>query len=384
MGHLTGDKVLTEIAARLKSEIRSEDTLARLGGDEFTIIMQDINHGEEASFLAEKITKVASQPVDIDEQSLYVTTSIGISLYPDDGDNSEDLLMYADNAMYKAKEEGRNNYQFYSSEMTTLALSKVIMESSMRNALEKEEFRIYYQPQINGLTNQVIGMEALVRWEHPTIGLISPDKFIPLAEETGLIVEIDKWVMKTAMKQVSQWYEQGLYPGILALNLTMKLLERKDFSDIIKSLLEETQINTKWLEFEVTESQIMKNPENAISKLLEIGKMDINIAIDDFGTGYSSLSHLKQLPIDKLKLDRSFISDIPDDEDDMSITIAIISLAKNLNINVLAEGVETQEQKDFLIENGCIDIQGYLYSKPIPTDEMQKYLLRQNNTSSYV
>jgi diguanylate cyclase (GGDEF)-like protein/PAS domain S-box-containing protein len=382
LGHIVGDKVLKVIATRLQSVMRREDTLARLGGDEFTVLMQELGKGDDAALLAEKIIEIAAQPVYIEEHTLYVSASIGISLYPQDGTSSNELLMYADNAMYKAKEEGRNNFQFYSSDMTVLALSKLVMESSMRKALENEEFVLCYQPQMNGTNDELIGMEALVRWQHPQNGLMYPGEFIPLAEETGLIVELDKWVMKTAMNQVSKWYKQGLNPGVLALNLAIKLLQQKDFIDVIKKLIEETKYQTEWLALEVTESQIMTNPEHAIVKLKEISDMKIEIAIDDFGTGYSSLSYLKRLPIDKLKIDRSFIKDLPDDEEDMSITKAIIALAKSLNLKVIAEGVETEEQKIFLLENECVNIQGYLYSKPIEADEMEKFLVEQNNSKS--
>ena len=259
---------------------------------------------------------------------------------------------------------------------------KLVPSGANGSGIKNKEFVLCYQPQINGITNELTGMEALVRWQHPTMGLLSPNKFIPLAEETGLIVELDKWVIKTAMTQVTEWYKQGLNPGVLALNLTIKLLEDKDFIAMIKNLIDEIEYNPEYLEFEVTESQIMKDPQNAITKLLEIGSMNVNIAIDDFGTGYSSLSHLKQLPIDKLKIDKSFIDDIPHDEDDMSITIAIIALAKSLNLSVIAEGVETEEQKSFLLENGCVNIQGYLYSKPILAGDMEKFL--QNNNAVHI
>ncbi|MCK4974199.1 MAG: EAL domain-containing protein, partial [Sulfurimonas sp.] len=265
---------------------------------------------------------------------------------------------------------------------TALALSKVIMESSMRKALKNEEFVLCYQPQINASNDELIGMEALVRWQHPTKGLIPPSEFIPLAEETGLIIELDKWVMRTAMNQISKWYEEGLNPGVLALNLAIKQLHQKDFIDVVDNLIKETNYKAEWLELEVTESQIMTDPEHAIAKLTEISNMKIEIAIDDFGTGYSSLSYLKRLPIDKLKIDQSFVSDIPHDEDVKSITKAIIALAKSLNLSVIAEGVETEEQKTFLVENECKNIQGYLYAKPMPADEMEKFLSAQSNTKN--
>jgi len=276
--------------------------------------------------------------------------------------------------MYKAKDEGRNNYQYYNSTMTELAFERVIMEASLREALEKEEFVVYFQPQVNGVTDKLIGMEALVRWQHSTMGIVSPDKFIPLAESTGLIVELDRYVMKTAMTQLSKWYKDGLNPGILAMNLSVKQLKQKDFIQILESLIKETECKSEWIELEVTESQIMSNPEEAIKILQAISDIGIKLAVDDFGTGYSSLSYLKKLPIDKLKIDREFIKDLPDDEEDSAITKAVISLAKSLNLKVIAEGVETKEQRDFIVESGCEYIQGYFYSKPVPSSEFENIL----------
>lgn len=376
LGHELGDKVLQQISARLRSAIRKEDSLARLGGDEFTILMEDLTKGQNASLLAQKILLSIAQPLYIDDHTLYVSSSIGISLYPQDDTNIHKLLMYADAAMYKAKDEGRNNFQFYSSEMTALALEKVTMEAKLRNALKKEQFIVYYQPQVNGKNNQLQGMEALVRWQHPEIGLIAPAKFIPIAEETGLITPIHQWVMKTAMKQVVQWYKEGFKPGKLALNLAMKQLHRKDFVNILKEMLIETEFKAQWLELEITEGQIMTHPENAISVLKQISEMGIELAVDDFGTGYSSLSYLKRLPIDKLKIDKSFVKDLPDNEEDAGINKAIIALAESLNLSVIAEGVETKEQKDFLVNNGCKYIQGYFYGRPMPADKIKLILTK--------
>jgi diguanylate cyclase (GGDEF)-like protein len=374
LGHEVGDKILKTVSKRLKEIIRKEDTIARLGGDEFTMILEELSHSQDASLVASKILESLSKAVQIEENELYISSSIGISIYPDDGLDPQSLLKFADSAMYKAKDEGRNNYQYYSSEMTELAFERIVMETAMRSGIKNEEFIVYYQPQINGLTNQLIGMEALVRWKHPTMGIVSPAKFIPLAESTGLIVELDRYVMKTAMNQVSQWYKDGLNPGILAMNLAVKQLKQNDFIDTFQSLMKETNCKSEWLELEVTEGQIMSHPEEAIEILQRVSNLGIELAVDDFGTGYSSLAYLKKLPINKLKIDQAFVRGLPEDEEDIGISRAVIALAKSLRLRVIAEGVETKEQRDFLVENGCENIQGYFYSKPIPAYEIEKIL----------
>jgi len=374
LGHDVGDMVLKEISNRLSSTIRAEDTLARLGGDEFTIIMESINKEQDAVLLAKKVLDVLKKSIVINQHVFYISASIGISLFPEDGDSYETLLKYADAAMYRAKKEGRNNFQFYSSDMTELAFERMTMEVSLRNAIQKDEFVVYYQMQVDAQSEKIIGFEALVRWQHPSDGLIYPDRFIPLAEETGLIIAIDRLVMKKAMNQMHKWKKDGFGVGKLALNISAKELNQKDFTTSIEQIVDETKFDVKDLELEVTESQIMINPDRAIKRLDEISKMGIELAIDDFGTGYSSLSYLKKLPIDKLKIDKSFVIDLPFDEDDVGITKAVISLAKSLNLKVIAEGVETQEQKDFLLKNGCNFIQGYFYSKPLPAYEVEKLL----------
>ena len=371
LGHAVGDEILKTVTSRLEKTIRDEDTVARLGGDEFTVILEDLTQAQDASFIANKILKTLSRAMNVDDNVLYVSSSIGISIYPDDGVSSLDLLKYADSAMYKAKDEGRNNFQYYNSSMTELAFERVLMETSLRAALKNGEFIVYYQPQVNGNTNRLIGMEALVRWQHPTMGLVTPAKFIPLAETTGLIVELDRIVMKTAMTQIAQWYKDGLNPGVLSMNLAIKQLQEKDFIQMLKSLMKETGCKAQWIELEVTEGQIMTNPDEAIKILKQISELGIELAVDDFGTGYSSLAYLKRLPIDKLKIDQAFVRDLPDDEEDAGITRAVIALAKSLNLRIIAEGVETKEQRDFLVENGCNNIQGYYYSKPIPGDKME-------------
>jgi len=355
--------------------IRSEDTLARLSGDEFIVIMEELMRPEDASLLAERILKVLSEHMYVSEHMLYVSGSIGISLYPQDAESAQNLLKYADTAMYKAKEEGRNNFQFYLREMTESALERLVMKTSLRQAIDSKEFIVYYQPQFNAVTDNLVGLEALVRWQHPTKGLLSPAKFILLAEETGLIIELDRWVMRIAMKQISEWYKEGLIPDVLALNLSIMQLEDDNFLHEIKDNLERYDYKPEWLEFEITEGQMMKTPEETIAKLKKINDLGIGISIDDFGTGYSSLSLLKRLPINRLKIDQSFIRDVPDDEEDVAIIKAIIALGRSLNLDLIAEGVETSVQKDFLIQSGCTNMQGFYYAKPMPAEEIRTMFL---------
>ncbi len=380
LGHEMGDEVLKVVTKRLQEVTRKEDTLARLGGDEFTVIIEDLHKEYDASVLANKILKALVEPICIGEHKLYISSSIGISLYPQDGSDAQDLLKYADSAMYRAKSEGRNNFQFYSKEMTEIAFERVVMQTGLVAALQKEEFVVFYQPQIDGKTQQLKGVEALVRWEHPLMGLIPPSKFIPLAESIGLIVELDRYVMKTAMKQFAQWYKDGFNPGILALNLAIKQLEQDDFYDFISQIINESGFLVEWLEFEVTESQIMEDPMKAILMLKKLSHLGIRLAIDDFGTGYSSLSYLKKLPLDKLKIDQSFIKSLPDDEEDIAIVRAIIALAQSLHLNTIAEGVETQAQKDFMVENGCVNIQGYFYAKPMSCEQLEVFMKNRYNS----
>ncbi|MDH4944621.1 EAL domain-containing protein [Sulfurimonas sp. C5] len=374
LGHHIGDEVLIEASKRLNSVIRSEDTLARLGGDEFTIILKNIKNSSGATTVAQKIIDVLKEPIIIKDLELYVSSSIGIAIYPNDTNEGDNLIKYADAAMYKAKDEGRNNYQFYSSEMTESAFERVIMEQNLRIAIKEENFSVHYQPQIDSNTNSLVGMEALVRWEHNEVGMIAPEKFIPLAEETGMIIQIDLIVLRNAMTQVKKWYEQGLNPGKLSLNLSAKQIENKNFIEILSQTMQVLDFDPAWLTLEITESQIMKNPEDSIRKLKEISALGIEIAIDDFGTGYSSLAYLKRLPVNKLKIDKAFVDGLPHDEEDIAISKAIIALAKTLNLKLVAEGVETKEQQEFMLANGCDVIQGYYYSKPIDSNNMQEYL----------
>ena len=372
LGHQIGDRVLVSVSERLKAKIRKEDTLARLGGDEFTVIMENLHEIQHVSVLAQKIQDVLTQPMHIEGHTLYISCSIGISFYPQDAQNANDLVKYADAAMYKAKEEGRNNFQFYSAEMTTLAYERVMMIANLRQAIRNEEFTLYYQPQVNAQSSKMVGLEALIRWEHPDQGMILPNTFIPVAEESGLILEIDRWVMHTAMAQVRKWYDQGFDPGVLSLNLSIRQLKDKSFLETIRKCLESMSFEPEWLELEVTEGQMMKKPDEAVAILEEIKSMGVSIAIDDFGTGYSSLSYLKRLPVGKLKIDQSFIRGIPGDKENAAIVKATIALAKSLNLNIIAEGVESREQKEFLVHNGCVAMQGYYYSRPMPADQIEK------------
>jgi len=374
LGHHVGDDVLIETAARFKELLRGEDTLSRLGGDEFTVIIKNIKDEKSAATAAQKLINSMKDSIEIAGHQLHISASIGISIYPNDTTSQEDLIKFADTAMYKAKDEGRNNFQFYSAEMTKNAFEKVIMENSLRVAIEEEQFEVYFQPQYDAQKETIIGMEALVRWFHPHVGMISPGEFIPIAEDNGLIIAIDEIVMRKAMQQVSQWYEAGLKPGKLALNLSMKQLADNNFMTYLLKTMKEYNFQASWLELEITEGQMMQNPEQSIKKLQRLSELGIEIAIDDFGTGYSSLSYLKKLPLHKLKIDQSFIRDIPDDSDDVAITKAIIAIAKSLNLKLIAEGVETEEQRDFVVKNGCNYIQGYFYSKPLNSDDIQQLL----------
>ncbi len=372
LGHHIGDKLLIEVTKRFKSQIREDDTLSRFGGDEFTVIVENLKKVHHALILAEKIQQVLEKEIQIDEHTIYITCSIGISTYPQDSQDIDSLLKYADVAMYKAKEDGRNKIQFYSVEMTELALKRFETQIHLRKSLENNEFVLCYQPQIDVKSGDLIGMEALIRWNHPKKGLLLPEEFIDVAIDTGMIIEIDKWVMKTAMRQILSWYEQGHNPGSLSLNLSMGQLKSTNYVSEVSMMIRTLGFNPQWLELEITESHVMEKPEECILKLQEISNMGIHIAIDDFGTGYSSLAYLKRLPVDKLKIDQSFINGIAEDQEDLAIVKVIIALSRSLGLDIIAEGVETEEQRDILYEYGCEYIQGYYYSKPVSPEEIEK------------
>jgi len=374
-GHDVGDIVLQKSSARLSTVIRGADTVSRWGGDEFVIILEHIKHSEDIINICKKILEEFKENIMIDDHAFFISLSIGVSIYPNDGKSINALLKNADAAMYKAKDEGRNNYQFYAKEMTRLAFEKVALETQLRDAIKNRELIVYYQAQINLQNNELIGAEALVRWQHPSLGLVTPSKFISLAEETDLIIHLGSWILEATMKQIVIWHEAGLNPKKVSINLAGKQILQKNLVTHIKHLLSKTNCKAEWIELEVTEGFIMKNPELAIENLAKLRDMGIEIAIDDFGTGYSSLSYLKKLPITKLKIDQSFVRDIEVDEDDKAIVKSIIALSKGLNLLTIAEGVEKESQKEFLIQEGCDEMQGYLYSKPIPAKEYEKTIL---------
>ncbi|MFT7880764.1 MAG: EAL domain-containing protein [Sulfurimonas sp.] len=374
LGHQVGDRVLVVVSERLKATTRQRDTLARLGGDEFTIIMKDIEKMGDAAVLAKHIQETLTQPLQIEGHALYISCSIGISFYPQDSDRADDLIRYADAAMYTAKEEGRSNYQFYSYELTELAMERVVIQTNLREALQNNEFSLLYLPQVNTDTMEHVGLEALIRWHHKEIGVVSAEKFISIAEESGLIIEIDQWVMHTAMTQVSEWYQEGLNPGILSLNLSLRLLRSEHFVEILQQCMKESDFKPEWLEIEVTEAQLMRKPEAFISRLQELSAMGIEIAMDDFGTGYSSLAYLKRLPVNKIKIDQSFIKNIPQEKEDVAIVEAMLALARTLNIDTVAEGVETREELEFLREHHCTYVQGYYIDKPMSAEEIRSKL----------
>jgi len=374
-GHDVGDGVLQEAAIRLQDVIRNIDTVSRWGGDEFVILLEHLTNPQDIINIADKILQEFRRKIIIARETFFISTSLGIAIYPDDGKDINTLLKNADAAMYKDKDDGRNNYQFYAKEMTTKAFEKVVLETELRSAIENNELKAYYQAQTNLNTGELIGAEALVRWEHPTLGLVSPAHFIPLAEESDLIVYLGNWMLEETMTQMVIWQNEGLKPQKISVNLAGKQIARKDLVQTIKDLLEKTTCRAECLELEVTEGFIMKHPELAIDNLNKLRDMGIEIAIDDFGTGYSSLSYLKKLPITKLKIDQSFVRDIETDEDDKAIVKSIIALSHGLGLKCIAEGVETQEQKDYLISEGCDEMQGYLYSRPISADEYKEQIL---------
>lgn len=373
-GHSIGDKLLQNISTLLRSNVRETDTVARLGGDEFTVLIEDITSENLIIDLIQKIMNKLKEVQIIDAYQFYISCSIGISLYPQNATTSEEMLQNADAAMYRAKDEGRNTYQFYTGDMTQRAFERVTLETKLREAIAAQAFEVFFQPQIDMPSNRIIGMEALVRWIEDGVVIATPDAFIPLAEDTRLIVDLDRFVMRTAMKQFAQWIRDGYDPGVLSLNMSMVHLNHGDFIETLTGMLRDVGLSETRIELEVTETQIMKNPEQTIEILRQIKDLGFSIAVDDFGTGHSSLSYLKKLPVNRLKIDQSFVRDIPDDKDDMELTRAIIAMATNLNLKVIAEGVETQEQSEFLMEHGCDEAQGYFYSKPLPHKEITKLL----------
>jgi diguanylate cyclase (GGDEF)-like protein/PAS domain S-box-containing protein len=377
LGHEAGDALLIEVGSRIKQMIRGSDTVARLGGDEFVILIEDVKNTDDVAVVAGKILSAIVKPFNLAGQDFRVTASIGISIYPQDGDSEQVLMKKADIAMYQAKEEGKNNFQFHSPDMDKHSFERLTLESNLRNALERNEFELYYQAKKDLRSGRVTGMEALIRWMHPEMGMISPIQFIPLAEETGLIVPIGKWVLETACRQNCSWQQSGTASLCIAVNLSPRQFADENLVTDVAAILERTGMAPDLLELEITESMIMHNVEKAVVILSRLKGMGIRLAIDDFGTGYSSLSNLKRFPIDTIKVDRSFIRDLPQDPEDMAITKAIIAMGQSLSLTVTAEGVETQAQIDFLRAHACDEFQGFYFSKPVPADAFRELLLQE-------
>lgn len=373
-GHVVGDEVLQAAAKRFQKTLRKEDTVARLGGDEFSLIIESTRNSSDISSVAAKLIRAFQKPMRIASQEFTLTLSIGITVYPGDGEDPQTLLRNADTAMFKAKEQGRNNFCFYTRQMTRDMQERIDLEARLRQAIMDKAFTLHYQPKIALQNGAVIGLEALLRWQTADGESIPPDKFIPLAEETGLIVPLGEWVLLTACRQMKKWREQGLTVQRMAVNLSGRQLNGNDIVGTLQRVFSETDCKREWLELEVTEGFIMSDISASISILRKITELGIELSVDDFGTGYSSLAYLKQLPIAKLKIDRSFVTDIPESQDDMAISRAIIALAHNLNLRVIAEGVETREQLDFLQRHGCHEAQGYFLSRPLPPGQMEEFL----------
>jgi len=374
LGYTVGDTVLQTISERLKSCLRDVDAIFRLGDDEFAIILEEIAQLQDAARVAKRILTVSSLPIHVANHELYVTSSIGISIFPTDGNSPEILLKNAEAAMHRSKELGINNYQHYKPAMNARSFEQLTLEHNLRKALKNNEFLVYYQPLIDLLPGTIIGAEALVRWRHPELGMILPAQFIPLAEETGLILPIGEWVLHTACTQVRQWQSEFNEDYYVSVNLSARQFQQQDLVSTINRVLKETNFNPELLVLEITESVGMKNPEQTLRVLQELKEMGIHIAIDDFGTGYSSLSYLKRFPIDTIKIDRSFVRDVPNDSNDTAIVLAIIAMARSLKLSVIAEGVETKEQANYLLSNGCHKMQGYLYSPPVCPEDFYAFL----------
>ena len=374
LGHRAGDRLLQEMSRRLAACVRESDTLARLGGDEFVVVLNGVVSEKGVTTVAKKILALVSEPVLIDGHELYITASIGIAAYPMDGDDGHALLKHADLAMYKAKEQDRNNFYFFSHDLNIKVMERMMLETSMRKALERDEFFLLYQPQVDARTGRIVGVEALLRWNHPDMGLLTPDRFIYLAEETGFIVPLGEWVLLTACRQNKLWQEQGCDPVRVSVNLSGKQFGQQRLDEMISAILLETALDPQWLELEITESAIMKNAELNIDILRKLKEMGIALAIDDFGTGYSSLSYLKHFPLTRLKIDRSFVRDITINSDDAAIAEIIIAMAQTLKLSVIAEGVETRAQMEFLSFHNCVEMQGYLFSRPVHADNMANLL----------
>ncbi len=370
LGHAFGDRILKEISRRLISCVREADTVARFGGDEFTVVLSNVENKAGVEQVAQKILKELARPMVFEERELFITVSVGISLYPEDGTDAAALIKKADIAMYAAKNEGKNCYHHYSPEMELDAEKRLILETGIRKALENNEFRLEYQPKVDMVTGKITALEALIRWEHPELGYLPPGDFISLAEETGLICPVGEWVLREACRQSLIWQKQGIPPVRVAVNVSGHQLQNKNLLSTVQRILAESGLDPCYLEFEVTETVIMQNPDFVVTVLNEFREIGVHISIDDFGTGYSSLAHLKKFSVNTLKIDRSFVRDVDSNATDAAIATAIIAMGNSLDLKVIAEGVETEGQFAFLKEKLCDEVQGYLISRPLPPEQI--------------
>ncbi|HWP47937.1 MAG TPA: EAL domain-containing protein [Candidatus Limnocylindrales bacterium] len=374
LGHALGDRLLKDVASRLTSSLRESDTVAYPGGDEFTLLLLGIAQVRDAVTVAQRVLKILHPSFRVNGHELQVKANIGIALYPNDGEDAQTLLRNADLALRQATEQGPNTYQFYTPTMNARAFERIALENSLNRALERGEFKIYYQPQVDLHTGQIVGVEALVRWQHPDLGLISPMRFIPLAEETDFIIPLSEWILRTACGQIKAWQEAGFPPLRVTVNLSARHFMHKDLIKMTDKILTETGLDPRYLVLELTESTIMQSAGIAPKTLRKLKERGVLLSIDDFGTGYSSLSYLKRFSIDALKIDQSFVRDLPVDQDDVAITAAIIAIAQTLNLKVIAEGVETQEQLSVLRSYRCDEIQGYYFSRPLSAEAIAQLL----------
>ncbi|PVV18479.1 MAG: diguanylate cyclase [gamma proteobacterium symbiont of Ctena orbiculata] len=382
LGHPVGDEVLLEVSRRMNRIIRASDTLARLGGDEFVLLLEEQTDAQHAVVVARKLIDLLSKPMIISGHELVVTASVGITLYPDDGEDPDMLIRHADRAMYEAKQQGRNTYRFFTQALSEGALERLVMENDLRRAISRNQLMLHYQPIVNLQTRQLHGIEALVRWQHPEQGLIAPGLFIELAEEIGIIDEIGQWVLRSACNQLASWDRDNFKVPRISVNLSVQQIDREGLVDLVSEELKNSGLSPERLELEVTESMLMRNPDLSRAVLSELRTIGVKFAIDDFGTGYSSLAYLKLLPLDRLKIDQSFVQDIGQDANDEAIVRAIIAMSKSLGLEAVAEGVEKSSQADFLLNSGCDLSQGYLYSRPLPAEEILNNWAQTENAQS--